>query len=104
MAGIIREQIFMVNSSDRWNKSPAGNAYLLHLGQKLRSLVYSRCLNFKWLKVKIFIKSIPVKFQAFHWRRFQLAFLCNVYMHLSIKLVHLLQFHCALPCDILCVL
>lgn len=69
--------MFMVNSLDRWNESPAGNAYLLllHLGQKLRSLVYSRCLNFKWLKVNIFIKSIAFKFPTFQWRRFQLAFL-----------------------------
>lgn len=72
----------MVNSSDRWNESPAGNAHLLllHLGQKLGSLVYSRCLNFKWLKVNIFIKSIPFKFQTFQWRRFQLAFLWQ-YVH-----------------------
>lgn len=77
MTGIIREEIVMVNSSDRWNESPAGNAYLLllHLMQKLRSLVYFRCLNFKWLEVNIFIKSIPFKFQTFQWRRFQLAFL-----------------------------
>lgn len=52
ITGIAREQILMVNSSDTWNESSAGNAYLflLRIGKKLRSLVYSRCLTFRWLK------------------------------------------------------
>lgn len=77
------EQILRVNSLDRRNKSPAGSAYLflLHIGKKLRSLVYSRGLTFKWLK-STFLSSY------FHliWIRFLLTF-GNMCVYFRIKYV-----------------